>query len=298
VSGLSGSARDGVVRDLHLRARGGSAGEVDLSRPRVGLYHPWQPSMDEGWTRWVLEMYGLDPLELTNPDVRAGDLLARYDVVIVADMGARQILEGFAAGEVPGRWAGGLGAEGVRALDAFVRSGGTLVALNGASRFAIDQLHLPVRDVTRGLDRHEYFMSGSIVEVETDPSHPVMSGMPERAPVLVQQSPVFATEDGFEGRVLARYGERGSPLLSGFLLGEERLRGYAAAVDVVHGGGRVILMGLRPQWRGQPFGSFGVLLNAALYTRAVAEAVPDSSGFWTDPEAEAADSAGANGARR
>ena len=54
-----------------------------------------------------------------------------------------------------------------------------------------------------------------------DPSHPVMSGMPERAPVVVDRSPAFTTEEGFEGRVLAKYAPEGSPLLSGYLLGEQ-----------------------------------------------------------------------------
>jgi hypothetical protein len=29
----------------------------------------------------------------------------------------------------------------------------------------------------------------------------------------------------------------------------------------------VILIGFRPEWRGQPFGTFRVLFNAALFTR-------------------------------
>jgi hypothetical protein len=298
VTGLPGSARDGLVRDLHLQARAGSSEGVAVLRPRIGLYHPYRPSMDEGWTRWVMEMYGLDPAELTNPDVRAGDLVERYDVIVLADMSSNQILEGFAAGEVPGRWAGGIGPEGVRALDAFVRAGGTLVALNGSSRFAMDQFHLPVRDVTRGLARGEYFMSGSIVELLTDPSHPVMSGMPDRAPVLVQQSPVFTTEEGFQGRVLAKYAAEGSPLLSGYLLGEARIAGYAAAVDVEHGRGRVVLLGFRPQWRGQPFGSFRALLNAALYTAGVAAVAPrPEAAFWTAPAPAPATGESGNGRR-
>ncbi|WP_419949243.1 M14 family metallopeptidase [Candidatus Palauibacter sp.] len=282
ISGLPGEAA--LVRDLALQATRAAAG-ANLRRPRIGLYRPWNASMDEGWTRWLLERYGFDFTSLYNADVLAGDLSGRYDVIIVADMSGGQILNGFAKGSVPPRYEGGIGAEGVRELDAFVREGGTLVTLNRSSLFAIEELHLPVRNVVDGLDRAEYFQSGSILEMVVDPSHPVMSGMPERAAVIVERSPVFTTEEGFEGRVMAKYEAEGSPLLSGYLLGAEHLAGYAAAVDVAHGAGRVVLLGMRPQWRGQPFGNFRLLFNAALYGRDLAAAAPESPDFWTAPDA-------------
>lgn len=301
VSGMSGSARDAMVRDLHLRAEGGSMPSERIAKPRIGVYRPWSASIDEGWTRWLLETYGLDPVSLRNADVLAGQLRDRYDVIVLADMRSRTILEGFQKGSVPPRYAGGIGQEGVRELDAFVRAGGTLVAINGSSSFLMEALHLPVKDVTAGLDRETYFASGAIVELLTDPSQPVMSGMPERAKVFVGGSPVFATEDDFEGHVLAKYAEKGSPLLSGYFLGEEHVQGYAAALDVRHGDGHVVLLGMRPQWRGQPFGTFKILFNAALYTEAVAEQAPDNGRFWAAPEktgGEAADSARASGRAR
>jgi uncharacterized membrane protein len=283
VSGLSGGAQQALVRDLHLQASAGTASGGRVAQPRVGLYRPWQASMDEGWTRWLLEMYGVAHNSLYNADVLAGDLIGRYDVIVLADMGARTILEGFEKGAVPPRYAGGLGAEGVRELDAFVRAGGTLVAVNGSTAFAVEQLHLPVKDVTSGLRREDFSASGAIVELLVDPSHPVMSGMPERAKVMVGRSPVFTTEEGFRGHVLAKYPDKGTPLLSGYFLGEKHVQGYAAALDVKHGDGRVVLLGVRPQWRGQPFGTFKVVFNAALYSRAVAAQAPENAAFWKAP---------------
>ena len=122
--------------------------------------------------------------------------------------------------------------------------------------------------------------------------------MPERSKVFVSRSPVFCTKDGFEGAVLAKYQTAGSPLLSGYLLGEEHLQGYASALDVNHGDGHVILLGMRPQWRGQPFGNFRIVFNAALYTGDVAATRPDNSAFWSPPEAEVAEEAPVNGGRR
>jgi len=274
-----------VVRELALQATRGAAGSP-LRQPRIGLYRPWAAEIDEGWTRWTLERFGFDFASLRNPEVLAGDLGSRYDVIVIADMSSSRIMNGFQKGSVPARYAGGLGAAGVRELDAFVRAGGTLVCLNGSSQFAIDELHLRVENVVSGLPRDEYFQSGSIVEMIVDPSHPVMSGMPDRARVVVGRSPVFATLDGFEGAVLAKYPTDGTPLVSGYLLGEEHLAGYAAAVDVSHGDGHVVLLGMRPQWRGQPFGNFRILFNAALYTSELAALSAESPGFWTRPEAD------------
>ena len=159
----------------------------------------------------------------------------------------------------------------------------------------MDRLHLPVRDVVRGVDNEEFSLGGSVIEIHTDPSHPVMSGMPSRAATMIGGSPVFTTEEGFEGRVLAKYAAEGSPLMSGYLLGEEYLQGHAAAIEVKHGEGQVVLLGMRPQWRAQPFGSFRILFNAAMYTDAVADAVPSESVFWSAPEPEEDDEEGDDG---
>jgi glutamine amidotransferase-like uncharacterized protein len=103
------------------------------------------------------------------------------------------------------------------------------------------------------------------VEIAVDTRHPVMWGMPEKAPVFVDGSPVFETLEGFRGAVLARYQDAGSPLLSGYLIGEQYLNGKAAALDVSLGQGHVVLVGFRPEWRGQPFGAFRVLFNSVLF---------------------------------
>ncbi len=292
VKGLSTAVTEDLVADLALQATRSGAAGVDLPRPRIGLYRPWAASMDEGWTRWVLERFDFAFENVYNAEMVAGDLGRRFDVIVLVDMLQETVLEGHAKGSVPPRYAGGLGSEGVRALDAFVRGGGTLVTLNQSCLFAIEQLHLPVEDVVAELDRTDFFLGGSIVEMIVDPSHPVMSGMPERAKVFVAQSPVFRPTDDFEGAVLAKYPSAGSPLLSGYLLGESHLQGHASALDVHHGKGRVVLLGMRPQWRGQPFGTFRILFNAALYGRELAAVTPENESFFTPPTAAEDESEG------
>jgi len=273
IDGASASFVQNDVKALALRAERVPAGTgVVLHRPRLALYQPWSPSMDEGWTRWVLEQYGFAFTSLHNVDVQSGSLRDRYDVIAIADESPRTLLEGFARGSVPPQYEGGLGDEGIRALDQFVRAGGTLVCLNNSSMFAIEHLHLPIKNVVAGLKRQQFFVGGSLLQVVIDQAHPVMAGMPARATVFFDDGPVFATAEGFNGTVLARYQRTGSPLLSGYLLGETYLNGMAAALDVKLDEGHVILIGFRPQWRGQPFGTFRVLFNAALFTGSVARA--------------------------
>jgi hypothetical protein len=239
--------------------------------------------MDEGWTRWVLERFGIEFIPLFNADIRAGQLQERIDVLVLASMGSGTIINGHAKGSIPGRYAGGIGAEGVREIEQFVRGGGTLLCMGGSCGFAISQLHLPVENVTAGLSRTEYHASGSIHAVDVDISHPVMWGMPSTAKILMDGSPVFTTTEDFEGTALAKYDETRSPLLSGYLLGEDHIKGFAAALDVKHGDGHVLLIGFQPQWRAQPFGTFRVLLNACLYAGPLAEVEGDPE-FWTAPE--------------
>jgi hypothetical protein len=278
ISGLSAAAQDDVVKSLALRAERSSAvlsGFSWTSAPRVGLFSPWTGSMDTGWTRWILEQYGFTPIAVRPEDFKQ-PLAGRIDTLIIAD-DARMPVAGSTAGG--GRGAFGRGAalrpeyayqltqDDLQRFEQFVRGGGTLVCLSNASQVAIDQFKLPVRNAVASLRSDEFFLRGSIVEVLPDTSHPVMAGMPDKAAVFVDFSPVFETLPGFNGKVIAKYADSGSPLLSGYLIGEKYLQGKAAALDVPLGDGHVILIGFRPTWRGQPFGTFKVLFNAALYTR-------------------------------
>ncbi|HXV85994.1 MAG TPA: M14 family zinc carboxypeptidase [Gemmatimonadales bacterium] len=264
VDGVAAATLERWVGELTVQAqRTAEAGSVPV-RARVALYKPWRASMDEGWTRWLLDQYGFTYTTITNGDFAAGRLGDRFDVIMLASDPPSLLLNGYARGSVPPRYEGGIGDAGVRELDAFVRAGGTLVCLNQSSDLAIEQLHLPVKNLVKGMDRKEFFASGSILEVITDPAHQVMAGMPDRAKVFFDDGPVFTTLEGFQGDTLARYATQGSPLASGYLLGEKHLQGNAAALEVRHGAGRVVLIGFRPQWRGQPFGTFWVVFNAAL----------------------------------
>ena len=123
--------------------------------------------------------------------------------------------------------------------------------------------------VVADLESKDFFSSGSIFEVAANLEHPVMAGMPARSRIFFDRGPVFEALEEFKGIALAEYAPTGSPLLSGYLLGEKHLQGKAAALDVFHGKGHVLLIGFRPQWRGQPFGTFRIFFNSVLYAGEV-----------------------------
>jgi hypothetical protein len=248
-----------VVRAVRAEPRA-----LRLRRPRVGLYRSWVPSIDEGWTRFVFEReMGVASQELHDREVRAGRLRERFDVVVLPDQAPDALRSGHAPGSMPEEYTGGLGGEGTTALRAFVAAGGTLVALDSATGFAIDQLQLPVKNVLAGVAPSDFFCPGSILRVEAGADHPLVHGLPVPTPVWFEGSPAFEAD---ERAVVLRYGDQ-DPLLSGWLLGGKRLKGRAALVEVPLGKGRVVLFGFRPQYRAQSRVTYPALLNA-LYLSA------------------------------
>jgi hypothetical protein len=232
---------------------------------RIALYKSHVPSLDEGWTRYVFEKQEhVNYSSLEDKEMRAGNLRAKYDAIIIPDQQPRASLNGYRAGSMPTELTGGLGAEGVKALREFVEAGGTLIALNQASDFAIQSLNLPVRDITENLKQTEYYAPGSILRTELDTTNPIAKGMPRESIAWVEDSPVFEVDpkDAARVRVVARYPVDRDPLLSGWLLGGARLRGKAALVEVMLGKGRVYLFGFRPQYRAQSLATYPLLFNA------------------------------------
>ncbi|HEY4303893.1 MAG TPA: M14 metallopeptidase family protein [Gemmatimonadaceae bacterium] len=294
VAGLDASKADAWAKELSVHAeRSSSAPTGAVTAPtRIALYKSQPGVMDEGWTEWLFDDYGFKYTLITPEDLRAGNLGNRFDVIVLASQGIG------AGGGRGGRGGGGGGGGGrggaaapadtnmtpdVKALDDFVRGGGSIVAWNQGAASAATALRLPVRNIVAAA-RQEFFTGGSILQVTTDPTQPVMAGMPERADVFVQNSPVFVTNDGFQGSVLAKFAPDSATLLrSGFLKGPKYIAGFAAALDVKHDRGHVVLLAFQPQWRGQPQGTFRTVFNSAFFARGVSDATQPNASFWTSP---------------
>ncbi|HEY8560275.1 MAG TPA: M14 family zinc carboxypeptidase [Pyrinomonadaceae bacterium] len=241
--------------------------------PRNVVYKSHVPNMDEGWTRWLVSEQSIykPPCSIfdsvQNEEIR-GKIKPDTRTIIFPDQAPNQILNGYAKGAMPDEYTGGVGAEGVANLKKFVEDGGTLVFLNRSSDFAIEQFKLPVKDVTKGLARKDFYIPGSILRTELDTSHPIAKNMPAQSIAWFENSPAFeiqtdplALANNF--RIVARYPKNAGDILSsGWALGAERLAGKAALIEFTLGRGKIILFGFRPQYRGQSLATFPLLFNA------------------------------------
>jgi hypothetical protein len=270
MSGARRASVDAAARTLGVRVTAvGAAPSVEADRmhaPRVGIYRSWVAAMPEGWTRWLLDGYGIGWEELTNDDVKGGDL-GRFDVIVVPAQSGDGIYEGHREGRVPPEFVGGLGEEGTAALRRFVDAGGWLVAWDDAVDYAIDRLGLPVRNVARGVDDQDFFIPGSLIRVEVDPDVPMGWGMPEQATAMFARSQTLEVTEGPGAAAVDIFSSYAAEdyLLSGWDLGGARyLAGKAAGVRVPLGRGQVVLVGFSPNFRGQSRGTYKLLLNPIL----------------------------------
>ncbi|MBX6331304.1 MAG: hypothetical protein IRY91_05595 [Gemmatimonadaceae bacterium] len=247
-----------------LAVAGLSAGEG--ATRRIAIYRSYAPSMDEGWTRWVFDQYHIPYTSIVNRDVRAGGLDRRFDVIIIPDEPPRAIDDGAFYASYPDSLRGGLAGKGVEQLAAFVENGGTLITFNEASAWAAKALALPVRNVLEGVGPRDFYAPGSLLEVSLRRDHPIARLVTAPAPTAVwfEESPAFEVTDSTRATVVARYADQGNPLLSGWLLGGEKLAGKAALVEVRKGKGRVVLFGFRPQYRGQSMATYPLVWGAML----------------------------------
>jgi hypothetical protein len=270
-----------------------------LSLPRVGLYKSYVAFMDEGWTRWLLEEYGFAPVSLTDEDIQSADL-SDFDAIVIPHPDGRvffknnvdKILTGHAPGMMPDEYVGGLGLEGAYALQKFVQEGGTIVTLGDASSFAIGQFGLPIRNVVAGASSEYFSIPGSLLRATVDTSDPLGYGMADEVAVNFVNGAAFdilgqagCVDDLLNQRHCREVARGGRPLhptpvvarfdsivdyaadaeavlMSGWAAGTEHIATKSAMARVPHGDGEVIVFGFRPQFRGQPRGTYKLLFNA------------------------------------
>ncbi|MHB1191608.1 MAG: M14 family metallopeptidase [Longimicrobiales bacterium] len=228
---------------------------------RVAIYKSWEEPAEEGWTRWVFDKYGMKYDTLHDADIKSGRLDRRYDAILLQSQDAEAIEAGFEPGSVPPEYAGGLGDTGVAALKAFVEAGGRLVAVENATEFVAELFGLPVKSAVEGLRSTDYYIPGSILRLDLDTTTELATGMKKESIAWYgTDSRAFQVSDPAI-RVLARYGSP-DPLLSGWVLGGDKVAGKPAILEADVGKGSVVLFGFQPNYRAQTVATFPLLFNA------------------------------------
>ena len=182
----------------------------DLDVPRIGYVHSWANTQDEGWVRAAFDAFGVPYTYFADTTLRQGELRRKYDVIVLPHIGgeARQRVNGILrtdASPLPYRKTaetpnlgvldqaddirGGMGLDGLNALVAFVRDGGTLLTEGSTSTI------LPEHHLTDGVAVETppgLFVRGSVMRgVFADRRSPIAYGYDAEVPVYFNQNPVL-----------------------------------------------------------------------------------------------------------
>jgi hypothetical protein len=169
-------------------------------------------------------------------------------------------------------------AKTVPILKKYLEAGGTVLTI-GSSTVLAKHLGLPVSDwlvertatgTERPLSRDKFYIPGSVLTATFDNRHPLAWGMPEKADVYFDASPVFQVrpEGAAQGIRAVGWFDTATPLRSGWAWGQHYLNGGAAVVEAPVGEGKLVMFGPEVTFRAQPHGTFKLLFNALYYGSA------------------------------
>ncbi|WP_020579307.1 M14 family metallopeptidase [Actinopolymorpha alba] len=231
------------------------------SGTRVGL-HRGANNIPGGWLMWLFEQYGINHEVVSAQDFE-GDLKDKYDVIVLPQgMTKNRIINGLDPAKNPPEfsWAYGVGETGWRKLKDFVEDGGTLLSLGNSVAGTAELLDLPIEPVLPE-DEKEFYSPGSLLNQEFDLSSPVAWGMPENWPVFFESDEAFRLEPGASSTVVSRYPDS-DVLASGWLLGEDYIKGQANIISHQVGEGYVVTYGSQVEFRTWTRGTFKLIFNA------------------------------------
>ena len=265
------------------------ASTMALENARVGLMDRYGGSMPTGWTRYILEDFEFNFELVYPPDIDAGNLNDRFDVIILPDGayaggGGGGGRGGFRFGgpdeefvaSLPDSLSSRLGLlsseTSLPALRQFIENGGAVIAVASSTSLG-SQLGLPLENFMvdaqgESLSRDDYFTPGSIHNIAIEHGSPLTHGLGDRVNVLHSHSPVFRVgDDAANVRRIAWY-DTAEPLVSGWAWGQHHLEGGTSMIEADIGAGKLFLFGPKITFRSQPHGTFPLLFNGIHYGAA------------------------------
>lgn len=249
----------GVVAEAGVRAQpvdAAPAGGWRLHAARVALVDRPGGWPTSGWVRWLLERFEFS-FDVVTTGAWNATTFDAYDVVIFPS----EAVVG-ATGELS---AGGV----LPALTRFAERGGTVLAIGGAASIG-RLLRLPVSYPLAATPASQFDIPRSVLRVAVDPAHPLGFGSGNAVDVMFNNSPVFALRSGArqQGVRPVAWFNTAAPLRSGRAVGQDRLKGLFAGLEVPLGRGRIVLFGPEITFRAQSHGTFRFLFNTIYYSRA------------------------------
>jgi hypothetical protein len=146
------------------------------------------------------------------------------------------------------------------------------VCNKSSTGFAINVFKLPIKNVLEGVKSDTFNCPGSILKVTYKTGHPLAFGLEKNGAGYFSRGKAFdLTTDPKEDKQeknknisiqsIAQYPDE-SLLLSGWILGEELLRGKSAILEVSYNRGTILLFGFNFHNRAQSYRNFKLLFNA------------------------------------
>ncbi len=287
--------------------------EIDL--PRFALYHNWVRTQDDGWVRFTLEQFDVPYSYINDDTIRGGNLRSRYDVILMAHQGgadAKTLIHGrdpkfgaqayTATREFPSHGAvddarditGGIGFEGMRELEEFLDSGGTLVLLGSAGQLATETGL--IRNVSVDAGAGVQTPGSTLTTKVLRPDHPAVYGFDAVSTVFRVNGPVYKVPKEYDHWIVLQYGtkpirndEEEAPdsedseakpedskfLIAGYINDASKLEKSGAIIDVPRSaGGRVILYSFDPFHRYLNHADFNYVFNVLMHWNDIPAPTP------------------------
>lgn len=294
----SAAARDIIergVKELGFNAYGvaqrPSGDALKLKPVRIGLVDQYGGSMPSGWVRLIFERFEF-PFSVVFPkELDAGDISAKYDVLVFMDGAVRAASSSRRGGfgfqqprpdSIPEEYRGMLGhitpETTVPQVRKFLEAGGDVVTV-GSSTSLVGLLGLPLKDALteRGTDgtehalpRDKYYVPGSVLRATVDTANPLAYGFTGTVDVFFDNDPVYklGPDAALKGVSPVAWFSGTAPLRSGWAWGQQYLDGGIAIAEASVGEGKLFLLGPEVTFRAQPHGTFKFLFNGIYYGTA------------------------------
>ncbi len=250
---------------------------------RIALWDTYGGSISAGWLKWILEQHHFTYQTIYAKEIDAGNLHKKYDVILFVGGAIPSLVKAENFGprdttkitDLPEayryQWGKLTADTSVVSLKKFMESGGTTVVMGRSTNLAYD-LKLGVAnalvEMNKGkqipLSADKFYIPGSLLQVRIDSTLSAAWGMPSRADLFFDSSPVFTLTPEAISQGLIKplaWFDSALPLRSGWAYGQEYLQNGVVAFEAKVGAGKLCAFGPEITFRAQTYSTFRLVFN-------------------------------------